>query len=312
MRILVTGGAGFIGSKLAHDLHKEGHIVTVLDNFNHYYDVNLKRAREREFLEDITVVEGDILDGDFLKTLFQAKEFDLVCHFAAMAGVRYSSKNPTLYTNVNINGLINLLEVMREFNCKRMVFASSSSVYGDSTIAPYTEDVVADKPKSVYGASKRAGEILLHSYYDLYGIESTCLRFFTVYGPWTRPDMAMLKFAERMKNNEVIQIYNYGKLKRDFTHIDDIVSGFKLAVEKPLGYEVLNLGRGEPVDLLEYVYMLEEALGMKAKKEFHPMQAGDVHETYADITKARELLGFSATVDIKQGIQTFAEWFNSR
>lgn len=311
MNILVTGGAGFIGSKVSRVLADKGHTVTVLDNFNDYYEISLKRDRVKEFLSDIEVVEGDIRDEDLVQKLFEEKKFDLVCHFAAMAGVRYSVENPALYVDVNINGLTNILEAMRKFDCSRMVFAASSSVYGNNSEAPYTEDEAADRPESVYGATKRASELLLHSYYMLYGIQATCLRFFTVYGPWSRPDMAMLKFAQKMQKGEAIDIYNEGKLRRDFTHIDDIVSGFVLAVEKPLGYEVINLGRGEPVELMKYVELLESSLGIEAEKNFLPMQAGDVYETYADTNKAKSLLGYEPKMDIKTGVESFAKWYEA-
>lgn len=311
MNILVTGGAGFIGSALAMRLQQDGHSVTVLDNFNDYYPVALKRARVDRFLSGVTLVEGDILDPNCLQKIFKEGEFDVVCHLAAMAGVRYSVERPDVYVENNLTGLTNVLEVMRAHNCQQIVFASSSSVYGNSSTAPFTEDEAADQPESVYGATKRAGELLLHSYAKLYDINATCLRFFTVYGPWSRPDMAMLKFADLISKGEPIDVYNHGKLRRDFTYIDDIVAGFILAVEKPLGYEVLNLGRGAPVELLTYIELLETALGKSAEKNFLPMQPGDVLETYADTTKAQSLLGYTAVTGIEEGINSFADWYKS-
>lgn len=311
MKILVTGGAGFIGSKLARTLADQGHQVTVLDNFNDYYPVSLKQARVAQFLSDIEVVTGDIRDGELLRTLFAEHSFDVVCHLAAMAGVRYSVERPDVYVDNNLTGLVTLLEAMRSFGCQRMVFASSSSVYGNNSTAPFKESMAADRPESVYGATKRAGELLLHSYYQLYGLQSTSLRFFTVYGPWSRPDMAMLKFAQLIEAGQPIDVYNHGKLRRDFTYIHDIVAGFALAVETPLGYELVNLGRGEPVELLHYIELLEQALGKDAKKNFLPMQPGDVLETYADTEKAQRVLAYQPQTSIEDGIKQFAEWYQS-
>ncbi|MFT7644852.1 MAG: UDP-glucuronate 4-epimerase [Candidatus Paceibacteria bacterium] len=311
MNILVTGGAGFIGSAIARELAGKGNVVTVIDNFNDYYEVSLKRDRVKHFLQGIEVIEGDIRDKVLLSDLFKVKKFEVVCNLAAMAGVRYSVENPSVYVDVNINGLMNIVETMREHGCTRLVSASSSSVYGNNSNSPYTEDMVADRPESVYGATKRAGELLLHSYYTLYGIQSTSLRFFTVYGPWSRPDMAMLKFADKMSRGEAIDIYNKGKLRRDFTYIDDIVAGFVLAVEKPVGYEVVNIGRGETVELMDYIKKLETALGSEAKKNFLPMQAGDVYETYADTTKAKNLFGYKSQTSVESGVEKFVEWYQS-
>lgn len=309
MKILVTGGAGFIGSALAKRLFDDGHEVVVIDNFNEYYDVTLKRARQGRFLEGITVIEGDITDEEFLRELFSAHTFDVVCHLAAQAGVRYSVEHPDVYINSNVRGMQALLETMKNFGVKRMVFASSSSVYGRTSTVPYREEEAADRPVSIYAATKRAGELLAHIYAQQYGMEITCLRFFTVYGPWSRPDMAMLKFAQKIAKGEPIDIYNNGDMRRDFTYIDDIVEGFAHAVERPLGYEVINLGNGQPVNLLAFVEMLEKSLGMQAKKNMLPMQQGDVFETYADTTKAKEKLGFSASTPFEEGIDNFAQWF---
>ena len=309
MKILVTGGAGFIGSALARRLSDGGHEVIVIDNFNDYYDVNLKRSRVEKFLDGIEVIEGDIMDEAFLDELFASHSFDVVCHFAGNAGVRYSIQYPHEHIDANVRGTIHLFEAMKKHGVKRMVFASSSSVYGIDTEAPFAEHASADRPVSIYGASKRACEINAHTYYHLAGIETTCLRFFTVYGPWSRPDMAMLKFAQLITDGKPIDVYNNGELRRDFTHIDDIVEGFALAVEKPLGFEIVNLGRGESTELLKYIELLEKSLGTTAIKNMMPMQDGDVFETFADTTKAKELLGFSAQVPIDEGVQTFADWY---
>ena len=310
MNILVTGGAGFIGSALARRLVDEGHQVVVVDNFNDYYDVNLKRARERELLNGVDVIEADITDVQALESIFTKYSFEVVCHVAAQAGVRYSVDHPEAYVSANVSGTQCLLEVMKNHAVKRMVYASTSSIYGTDTPAPFTEDSSADKPVSVYAATKRAGELLAHAYHSLYGIEVTCVRFFTVYGPWSRPDMAMLKFASMIKRGESIDIYNGGDLRRDFTYIDDIISGFVLAVEKPLGYEIINLGNGKPVELMDFVSTLEKNLGIEARKNMLGMQPGDVYETYADTTKAKALLGFETKTDFQEGVKKFMKWFN--
>lgn len=309
MKILVTGGAGFIGSALSKRLFEDGHTVTIIDNFNDYYDVTLKEARVANLLQGIEIVKGDITDERFLRELFSTHSFDVVAHLAAQAGVRYSVEYPSVYVETNVHGTQVLLEVMKEFGVKRMVYASTSSVYGNATEAPFTEDAPADKPASVYAATKRAGELLAHTYASLYGIEVTCLRFFTVYGPWSRPDMAMLTFANKIVAGESIDIFNNGSLRRDFTYIDDIVEGFTRAIEKPLGYTIINLGNGSPVTLLAFVELLEKELGQTAQKNMLPMQEGDVFETYADTKKAEDLLGFKARVSFEEGIKQFVLWY---
>jgi len=218
MKILVTGGAGFIGSATAARLVRDGHAVVVLDSFNQYYDPQLKRDRVTEFLTDCTVVEGDICDDVLVDTLFATNNFDAVCHFAAQAGVRYSVDAPQTYAETNVQGTLTILEAMKKHDVKQLVYASTSSAYGVDTISPFKEDATADRPISVYAATKRAAELLAHSYYYQYGIQATCVRFFTVYGPWSRPDMAMLKFAQKIDADEPIDIYNHGDLRRDFTY----------------------------------------------------------------------------------------------
>lgn len=309
--ILVTGGAGFIGSAVAQRLRSDGHEVVVIDNFNDYYDVELKRARQRELLDGVEVIEGSITDITLLEKLFSDHRFDAVAHLAAQGGVRFSVEHPEVYVESNVVGTQTLLEAMQKHNCKRLVYASTSSVYGTSTAAPFKETAVADRPVSVYAATKRTGELLAHVYYSMYGIEATCLRFFTVYGPWSRPDMAMFKFAKLMKAGKSVDVYNNGDLRRDFTYIDDIVEGFKLAIEKPLGYEIINLGNGSPVELGTLITTLEHTLGIEAEKNMLPMQAGDVYETYADTTRAKELLGFEAKTDFMTGTKRFVDWFNN-
>lgn len=309
MNILVTGGAGFIGSALAARLKQDGHLVVVLDNFNDYYDVTLKRSRAKVFLSDCILIEGDILDPSTLDEIFTKYKFDVVCHLAANAGVRYSIDHPAVVLEANVTGTTQVFEAMKRHGVQRMVFASTSAVYGNDTQSPFTESASAVQPISIYGASKRADELIAYTYYTLFGIQTTCFRFFTVCGPWSRPDMAMLKFAQLMSAGKAIDVYNNGDLRRDFTHIDDIVDGFVKGVEKPLGYEIINLGRGESTELLTCISSLEKALGMSAKKNLLPMQPGDVYETFADTTKAKELLGFTAQISIDEAVQTFADWY---
>lgn len=311
MKILVTGAAGFIGSAVTQQLLNDGHEVIAIDNFNEYYDPVLKRDRAALFLTGATLVTGDITDAECMEQVFTTHSIDVVCHLAAQAGVRYSVTSPEMYVRVNVLGTQILLETMQRHQVKRLVFASTSSAYGVSTAAPFQEHESADRPVSVYSATKRAGELLAHSYHQQYGIQVTCLRFFTVYGPWSRPDMAMLKFAQLMQRGEPIDIYNEGKLRRDFTYINDIVAGFIAAIEQPLNYEIINLGNGSPIELMTFVELLQKALGVKAEINFLPMQQGDVFETYADTSKAERLLNFKAKTSFQDGVDSFADWFKT-
>jgi UDP-glucuronate 4-epimerase len=311
MKILVTGGAGFIGSALAKRLFDDGHKVTIIDNFNDYYDLQLKRDRIAHLVPLVPVYMLDITNADALSAVFEAEQFDAVAHLAAQAGVRYSLEHPEEYVRSNVQGTQTLLEVMRKNDVKRMVYASTSSAYGDTSKIPFNEKEPADRPVSVYAATKRAGELIAHTYAHLYGMDITCLRFFTVYGPWGRPDMALFKFTDAMLKGEPIDVYNNGLHRRDFTYIDDIVSGFVSALQKPLGYEIINLGNGNAVHLMRFIEVLENELGIVAKKNMLPMQEGDVFETYADITKARTLLGFEPKVDIEEGVKNFVAWYKA-
>jgi len=309
MKILVTGAAGFIGSAVANRLKEDGHEVVGVDNFNEYYDVALKKARVDVLLAGVEVVEADITDSQPVEALFATHHFDAVAHLAAQAGVRYSIDHPEVYVHSNVVGTQTLLEIMRKYEVKQMVYASTSSVYGNNSTLPFIETEPADKPVSIYAATKRAGELLSHTYAHLYDMDITCLRFFTVYGPWGRPDMALFKFTKAMIEGDAIDVYNNGDLKRDFTYVDDIVDGFVSALQKPMGYEIINLGNGSPVELMQFISVLEKELGLEAKKQLLPMQQGDVFETYADISRARERLGYEPKTHVSEGVKNFAAWY---
>jgi UDP-glucuronate 4-epimerase len=307
--ILVTGAAGFIGSSTARSLLERGHRVVGLDNFNSYYDVALKRARAERLIKDVVIHEGDIADKSFVDALFKENKIDKVCHLAAQAGVRYSIDNPFAYENANNLGTLNLLEACRHNGVNTFVFASSSSVYGGNTKTPFSESDSVDKPISLYAATKKYNELMAHTYSHLFGIHCTGLRFFTVYGPWGRPDMALFKFTKNILADRPIDVYNHGKMKRDFTYISDIVSGVVAALDKNYRYEIFNLGNSQTVELSHYIECIERDLGKKAIRNMLPMQPGDVPATIADISHARELLGFSPTVKVEEGIRNFLAWY---
>ena len=309
MQLLVTGGAGFIGNALILKLREEGHEVVCVDTVNEYYDPALKEARLTRLDDGVEVLRIDVTDKKALADIFKNHTFDVVCHLAAQAGVRYSLTHPDVYIESNLKGFFNILDCAKEYDVNHVVFASSSSVYGESTEAPFAEDAVADRPVSLYAATKRSGELTAHAYHILHGINVTCLRFFTVYGPYGRPDMAPILFTENILKGEPIDVYNNGNMQRDFTYIDDIVDGFVRAAHTPLGYEIINLGNGAPVHLMDFIGVLEKTLGKKAQKNMLPMQLGDVSVTYADTTKAKKLLGFEAKVTIEGGIERFVAWY---
>lgn len=313
MKILVTGTAGFIGSHLAHSLLNDGHEVVGYDNFNDYYDVKLKRDRNALLAvrKGFTVVEADLSDLATLRSCFQAQGFDLVCHLAAQAGVRYSLTNPHVYERSNLDGFLNILECCRHHGVRRLVYASSSSVYGGNTKLPFSESDGVDRPVSLYAATKKANELMAHCYTHLYGIQTVGLRFFTVYGPWGRPDMAAWLFTKAMLAGQPIQVFNHGQMQRDFTFIDDIIQGVRGSLFSPglEPYEVINLGNHRSEKLLDMIRLLAEALGVEPKMEMLPLQAGDVPATYADIEKARRKLGFEPTTPIATGIPKFVEWY---
>lgn len=330
MRVLVTGVAGFIGYHLAQRLLKEGIEVIGIDNLNDYYDVNLKKAR----LAQLHPHSGfrfqflDLSDRPFgtgaerhrldVAQLFQEYTFDYVVHLAAQAGVRYSLQNPWAYLDSNVTGFVNLLEACRQSQIKHLVFASSSSVYGVNTKVPFAVSDNVDHPISLYAATKKANELIAHTYSHLYQIPTTGLRFFTVYGPWGRPDMAYFKFVKAIEEGKAIDVYNFGKMLRDFTYIDDVVEGvFRVMLKPPqpnttnsnARYKLYNIGNNNPVELMTFIEVLEKALGKKAVKNLLPMQPGDVPATYADVDDLMHDVGFKPSTPLEQGINCFVQWY---
>lgn len=309
MKVLVTGGAGFIGSHLILALLDKGHEVVCVDNLNEYYDPELKKKRLKQFEDKIIFEHVDISDEEAISGVFEKYKFDKIAHLAAQAGVRYSLTHPQVYTKSNYLGTSFIYELAVKHGVKDIVFASTSSTYGESEKMPFKEDEPADRPMSMYAATKRGCEILGASYAHIHGLNITCLRFFTVYGPFGRPDMALFKFTENILAGLPIDVYNNGDMKRDFTYVSDIVLGFVSALEKPLGFEIINLGYGDPVNLMKFIELIEQELGKKALINFMPMQPGDVPATYADISKAKELLGFSPKVRVEEGVPNFIRWY---
>ena len=317
MNILVTGTAGFIGMNLARHLLARGHHVVGLDNFNDYYDVSLKRARHA-LLEANPEYEGhemDLCDAEGLNGLFRKTKFDVVCNLAAQAGVRYSLQNPMAYVHSNLEGFANILEAVRNHGVPRLVYASSSSVYGGNTKLPFSETDPVDHPVSLYAATKKSNELMAHAYAHLFGFQTVGLRFFTVYGPWGRPDMAYWLFTDALSKGRPIKVFNHGKMKRDFTYIDDIVSGITSCLEAPHDaldkYQVFNIGHNHPEDLMEVIRILGEALGVEPKMEMLPMQLGDVPATYADIDALSSKFGYRPTTPISVGLPAFVEWYKN-
>ncbi|NLP10231.1 NAD-dependent epimerase/dehydratase family protein [bacterium] len=314
MKILVTGGAGFIGSHLCARLLDLGHSVTAVDNFNTYYNPAIKRDNVSGMLAEprFQLVEGDILDQPMLQRLFYENGFEHVVHLAARAGVRPSIQEPQLYDQVNITGTINLLELARKHQIKKFIFASSSSVYGNNLNAPFSESDAVDHPISPYAATKRAGELICYTYHHLYGLSTTCLRFFTVYGPRQRPDMAIHKFARLIAGGQPVPVFGSGDSQRDYTYIDDILLGIEAAWTYCSGYHIYNLGESQTVTLRHLIHLLEEALEKKARLEFYPDQPGDVALTCADISRAQAELNYYPQTKIEQGIPRFAAWFKEK
>ncbi|WP_312627735.1 NAD-dependent epimerase [Scandinavium sp.] len=330
MKYLVTGAAGFIGFHVSERLLQAGHQVVGIDNLNDYYDVNLKQAR-LDLLQKpgFSFHKIDLADRDAMATLFANEKFDRVIHLAAQAGVRYSLENPHAYADSNLTGHLNVLEGCRHNKVQHLLYASSSSVYGLNRKMPFSTDDSVDHPVSLYAATKKANELMSHTYAHLYGLPTTGLRFFTVYGPWGRPDMALFKFTKAMLENKPIDVYNYGKMKRDFTYIDDIAeaivrlqdvipqadpdwtveTGSPATSSAP--YRVYNIGNSSPVELMDYITALEEALGIEADKNMMPIQPGDVLETSADTQPLQAVTGFKPETSVKDGVKNFVDWYRS-
>jgi len=336
MKILVTGAAGFIGCHLCESLLKQGHQIVGLDNINDYYDVNLKYARLHElgisrekaepflnesessiYKSNLFFIRMNLEDREELPKLFKEHEFDVVCNLAAQAGVRYSIENPETYIDSNIVGFLNILECCRHHEIKHLLYASSSSVYGANKKTPFSTNDNVDHPISLYAATKKSNELMAHTYSHLYNIPTTGLRFFTVYGPFGRPDMAIYLFADAISKNKAIKVFNNGNMSRDFTYIDDIVSGIEILLQNPPllkedkpAYRISNIGNGSPQSLGNFIKAIETSFGKEAQKEFLPMQAGDVPKTWADISEI-EKMGYKSTTEIQEGVEKFVAWFKN-
>jgi len=326
MKILVTGTAGFIGFHLAKRLLERGDEVIGLDNINDYYDINLKYARldelgiQREDVEETKLVnsstfknhkfiKANLEDSETMNKLFETQKFDAVCNLAAQAGVRYSIENPHAYIQSNIVGFMNILEACRNYDVKNLSYASSSSVYGLNKSQPFKTTDKTDTPVSLYAATKKSNELMAHTYSHLYNIQTTGLRFFTVYGPWGRPDMAPMLFADAITNDRAINVFNHGKMSRDFTYIDDIVDGIIKVIDNPSNFNVYNIGNNAPLSLMEFIETLENALGKKAEKNYMPMQDGDVVSTYADVSDLINDFGYKPDTKLVDGIGEFVKWY---
>lgn len=311
-QILVTGGAGFIGSHLCEALLRGGHTVVALDNFDEFYAPSIKRSNLAEAVRHprFSLVEGDTRNASTVATVI-GDTVDAVVHLAARAGVRPSIEQPQLYHDVNCTGTLNLLEACKRRPHCRFIFASSSSVYGNNAKVPFSESDNVDHPISPYAATKKAGELMCHTYHHLYGMPVTCLRFFTVYGPRQRPDLAIHKFAALMERGRPIPVFGDGSMMRDFTYVDDIVDGIIRAIDCCQGYKLFNLGESRPVSVSELIAALEKALGKTAIIERRPLQPGDVQRTYADISLAERELGYRPNTSIEDGLARFVEWFRS-
>lgn len=312
--VLITGGAGFIGSHLAENLVAEGYRVICIDDFNDYYDPRIKweNIAGLQARPEFRLVKGDITDNETLEKIFSAWKINQVVHLAARAGVRPSLRQPALYEKVNVGGTINLLEQCVKHQVKKFVFGSSSSVYGEQDQIPFSEEDRIERPISPYAATKRAAELICYTYHHLYQLSVTCLRFFTVYGPRQRPEMAIHKFTSLIYQRQPIPLYGDGSSSRDYTFISDIISGVRAAISRNFGYEIINLGNSSPIQLKELVRLIEDSLGLKARIDFQPPQSGDVTRTYADISKAQKLLGYHPEVPIEEGIALFVDWFKRR
>ena len=345
-KILVTGAAGFIGFHLSKALLERGDTVIGYDNISDYYDINLKYGRllelginreqvkEQELIQsdsfdNFQFVKADLCEKDYLNNLFQQEQFDHVINLAAQAGVRYSVENPQVYIDANIQGFLNILEACRHYPVKHLVYASSSSVYGSNSKMPFSVHDNCDHPLSLYAATKKSNELMAHTYSHLFKIPTTGIRFFTVYGSWGRPDMALFLFAEAIRKGEKIKVFNHGNMERDFTYVGDIVKGVIASLDHPAQvnqkyksslpdpssshapFRIYNIGNNQPVKLLDYIQALEEAMNKRAKKEFLPIQPGDVEKTYADVNELIEDFDYQPNTQLVKGIREFVEWFIS-
>jgi len=330
-KVLLTGSAGFIGMHTALALVKEGYQVTGLDNLNTYYSVDLKLARLKAQgidtpkiqynkrlpgKEGLEFIQLDLADAHLVEALFAEKQFDYVVHLAAQAGVRYSIENPHAYVDANVKGFLDILESSRKHGIKHLVYASSSSVYGQNKTVPFTEEQQTDNQVSLYAATKKANEAMANSYASVHGMKLSGLRFFTVYGPYGRPDMAPFKFTRSILAGEAIDVYNHGNLSRDFTYVDDIVQGVvniipHLPADEQNGNQIYNIGRGEPVPLMDFIASVEEACGQKAALNMLPMQKGDVHQTFASTEKLKNAIGYQPQTSLREGVQHFVEWYRA-
>ena len=314
MKILVTGSSGFIGFHTCLLLLKNKHYVVGIDNLNDYYDLNLKKSRLKilKKFNNFKFLKKDIENKNIVKK-FKANEIDIIINLAAQAGVRHSLKDPYSYINSNVLGHINMLELAKKVRAKKFIYASSSSVYGSNKTLPFSTKQRVDNPVSIYAASKKSGELISESYAHLFGIQCIGLRFFTVYGPWGRPDMATFIFTKKIFEGKEIEVFNNGKMKRDFTFINDIIDGIMGAVKlnKKFEHKIYNLGNNNPEDLSNFINLIEETIGIKAKKRLLPIQPGDVKETFAEISESTKDLNFKPKVNIKEGIPRFVEWYKS-
>jgi UDP-glucuronate 4-epimerase len=312
LKVLLTGAAGFIGMHCARRLLARGDEVIGVDNLSPYYSVELKRDRLRELAHRaFRLHELDIANGDALRALFVAERPDAVLHLAAQAGVRYSLEHPESYIQSNLVGFANILEACRAVMPRHLVYASSSSVYGKNTKLPYSETDNVDHPISLYAATKKSNELSAHSYSHLFGLKTTGLRFFTVYGPWGRPDMSAFLFARAIIDGKPIQVFNHGDMQRDFTYVDDIVEGTLRVLDKPSPYAIYNIGNHTPVALLDYIATIERLIGKKATLDMQPMQPGDVKATYADTSALAKAVGFAPSTPLETGLQRFTQWFRA-
>jgi UDP-glucuronate 4-epimerase len=329
MTILVTGAAGFIGMHLSKRLLEQGYEVVGIDNLNDYYDPQLKEDRLLllKKYERFTFIKMDLVDREGILKLFETYSFPYVIHLAAQAGVRYSLQNPHAYVDSNLVGFVNMMEACRHYPVKHFIYASSSSVYGANTKMPFSTSDNVDHPVSLYAATKKANELIAHTYSHLYSIPTTGLRFFTVYGPWGRPDMAYFTFTKQILESKPIKVFNHGNMKRDFTYIDDIVEGIVRLIDKPpvsnpnwdrscpdpsssyAPYKIYNIGNNKPVRLMDFIKTLESLLGVKAKMQLLPMQPGDVEATYADIDDLQKAVGFQPSTSIEDGLREFVKWY---